>query len=141
METFDVIHNFNLRNTQNQINIRVGINTGSVVAGVIGAKKFAYDLWGDTVNTASRMESTSIAGRIQISRSTYERVHDLGFVFEERNIEVKGKGMTKCYLLNDKHHTKPIPTTEETLQFQESYRDERRADSILNKGHELIAAF
>ncbi|EFC43412.1 adenylate/guanylate cyclase [Naegleria gruberi] len=87
-----------------QINIRVGINTGSVVAGVIGMKKFAYDLWGDTINIASRMESTSKNGRIQISRSTYERVFDLGYDFEEREVDVKGKGIVKTYLLNDKHH-------------------------------------
>jgi len=50
---------------------------GGVVAGVIGKRKFAYDLWGDSINMASRMESTGVPGRIQISRSTYERVHDL----------------------------------------------------------------
>ncbi|EFC40908.1 predicted protein [Naegleria gruberi] len=126
IETFGVINDFNANNaerksvTDNQeeyqpteeqsspikakINIRVGINTGAVVAGVIGMKKFAYDLWGDTINTASRMESTSKNGRIQISRSTYERVFDLGYEFEEREVDVKGKGIVKTYLLNDKHH-------------------------------------
>ncbi|EFC40344.1 predicted protein [Naegleria gruberi] len=119
MGTFDAIHDFNVKNPTTQINIRAGINTGSVIAGVIGTKKFAYDLWGDAVNTASRIESTSLSGRIQISRSTYERVHDLGFEFEERYIEVKGKGMTTCYLLNDKHHTKPLPTPEEIEDLAE----------------------
>lgn len=78
--------------------IRIGINTGQVVGGVIGHDKFSFDLWGDAVNLASRMESTGLAGRIQISRSTYEKVFDQ-FKFEERdNVEVKGKGKMTTYL-------------------------------------------
>jgi class 3 adenylate cyclase len=81
------------------LTIRVGIHTGSVVAGVIGKKKFIYDLWGDTVNLASRMESTGLPGRIQVSEATYELLRDL-FDFEERGpIEVKGKGQLSVYLL------------------------------------------
>ncbi|EFC35924.1 predicted protein [Naegleria gruberi] len=108
IDTFDVLQRFNSKSGKQpseQINIRVGINTGSVIAGVIGRKKFAYDLWGDTINTASRMESNSIPGRIQISRSTYERVYDLGFTFEERHLNVKGKGECIAYMLHEKHHT------------------------------------
>ncbi|EFC37349.1 predicted protein [Naegleria gruberi] len=88
-----------------QIDIRIGINTGECVAGVIGTKKFAYDLWGDTINVASRMESTSKPGQVQISRSTFERVHDLPKLkFEERFVEVKGKGKMQSYLVDPSCH-------------------------------------
>jgi class 3 adenylate cyclase len=56
--------------------IRIGVHSGSVVAGIVGVKKFAYDIWGDTVNTAARMEQNSEAGKINISEATYELVKD-----------------------------------------------------------------
>jgi class 3 adenylate cyclase len=79
--------------------IRIGINTGSVVAGVIGRQKFIYDLWGDAVNVASRMESSGLAGRIQVTAATYERLKD-HYLFEERGLTfVKGKGEMITYWL------------------------------------------
>jgi class 3 adenylate cyclase/CHASE3 domain sensor protein len=101
-----------LRETENfakesgmQINVRIGVHTGQVVAGVIGQKKFIYDLWGDTVNTASRMESSGEAGKVQISEEVYQKLlsHPDCFTCEERGlIEVKGKGQMKTYFLQHK---------------------------------------
>jgi len=79
--------------------LRIGINTGPVVAGVIGTKKFTYDLWGDTVNVASRMESHGLEGRIQVTEATYERLKDK-YLFEPRGATpVKGKGEMMTYWL------------------------------------------
>ncbi len=82
--------------------IRIGIHTGPVVAGVIGTKKFIYDLWGDTVNVASRMECQGLPGYIQVTTTIYELLKDR-YVFEERGaIEVKGKGEMLAYWLKGK---------------------------------------
>ena len=86
---------------EHQVNmkLRVGINSGPVVAGVIGKSKYIYDLWGNTVNLASRMESGGIPDAVQVTRPVYEKLQDL-FVFEARgSIEVKGKGSVEAWLL------------------------------------------
>ncbi len=88
------------RETGGPLQIRVGIHSGAVVAGVIGQRKFAYDIWGDTVNVAARMESHGVAGRVQISADTAEIIAS-DFDLEPRGeIEVKGKGTMTAYLVN-----------------------------------------
>lgn len=87
------------------LSIRIGMNTGAVVAGVIGKNKFIYDLWGDTVNIASRMESHGIANAIQVTENTYDRLKDR-YSFQKRGIiDVKGKGPMTTYLLIGRNKT------------------------------------
>jgi class 3 adenylate cyclase len=84
----------------NPVRMRVGMHTGEVIAGVIGTSKFSYDLWGDTVNTASRMESHGEAGKIHITQEVHDALNG-AFAFEERGaIEVKGKGVMRTWFLS-----------------------------------------
>jgi class 3 adenylate cyclase len=99
LDMLEVMDRFN-EQSDYQLNIRIGMSTGAAVAGVIGKRKFLYDLWGDVVNTASRMESHGVAGRIQITDSTRLQLGEL-FLLEKRGaIEVKGKGEMNTWFLN-----------------------------------------
>ena len=85
--------------------MRIGINTGPVIAGVIGKKKFIYDLWGDTVNIANRMESAGIAGEIQVTQTTYRALKER-YTFDYRGeVAVKGKGLMETYFLRNRSPT------------------------------------
>jgi len=86
--------------SQTRFKIRIGINTGPVVAGVVGTKKFAYDIWGDTVNIASRMETNSIPGKINISENTYHHIKNSFDCDYRGEIEVKNRGIMKMYFVN-----------------------------------------
>ena len=98
LDMLEVVREHRRRNDYG-IELRVGIASGDAVAGVIGKKKFVYDLWGDSVNTASRMESHGLPGRVQVTESTHALIKHK-FAMEERGaIEVKGMGMVRSYLL------------------------------------------
>jgi guanylate cyclase len=87
------------------LSVRIGIHSGPTVAGVIGTKKFSYDVWGDAVNTAARMESHGEPGTIQVSKEFYDAVRSLDIVksmnvYAERDIAIKGKGLMQTIVLN-----------------------------------------
>ena len=82
-----------------RVNFRIGVNSGSVIAGVIGRRKFVYDVWGDAVNVASRMESHGLGGAIQVTEATYMLIKD-DFVCEPRGaVNVKGKGEMNVWVV------------------------------------------
>lgn len=98
LEMMEIVKEIN-RQLGMDLHIRVGVNSGAVVAGVIGKAKFSYDLWGDSVNTAARMESHGLPGKIQVTESTYMLLKNK-FIFEDRGrIHIKGKGEMKTYFL------------------------------------------
>src|SRR5256714_10356191 len=96
----------------NLLALRIGIHSGPVVAGVIGRRKFAYDLWGDTVNLASRLESHGEPGRILVSEETAKRLEDRFWLSPVTHLELKGRGQTAArFLLGELRGT---PTAAET---------------------------
>jgi class 3 adenylate cyclase len=98
--------------------MRVGIHTGPVVAGIVGVKKFQYDIWGDTVNIAARMESNSQPGRINVSENTYTEIKDQFTCAFRGEINVKNKGMMRMYFVEAE-----LAATAESTDFQESETD------------------
>ena len=98
------IQNYSL-DGHTKCSLRIGIHIGSVTAGVIGSKKFSYDVWGDAVNTASRMESFSEAGKIQVSEKFYNYIKDDFECLHRGKVEIKGKGLMDLYfLIRKKYH-------------------------------------
>lgn len=98
LEMFDALSAFN-KETNNSLAMRVGVNTGPVVAGVIGTSKFSYDLWGDTVNMASRMEQTALKNSIQLSGETYQLAKKHFDFSKRKQVQIKGKGKVDTYML------------------------------------------
>ena len=90
------VKEFNKKNNMN-IQIRIGINSGDIVAGVIGKKKFIYDVWGDTVNVASRMESSGYPMKIHVSEKIYQQTKEKNAFYKPVEVEIKGKGLMKTY--------------------------------------------
>jgi class 3 adenylate cyclase len=94
------------------VRLRIGIASGPVVAGVIGRRRFSCDLWGDTVNTASRMETTGVPGCIQVTERTRELLGERYLIRERGMIRVKGKGEMRTYFLSGQthghHHTQDL---------------------------------
>ncbi len=112
LDMLNVLDEFNRKNGY-KLSVRIGINSGRVVAGVIGKKKFIYDLWGDTVNIASRMESHGIGGEIQVSHATFELLTDTFRLAPRGSIKIKGKGEMMTYMLKGRKEA-----------FKEEVRDE-----------------
>jgi adenylate cyclase len=95
------------RRLDEALQIRIGIHVGPVVAGIIGTHKFIYDIWGDTVNTASRLESNGAAGAVNVSCEVYRRLQG-EFDFESRGmVDLKGKGPTDVYFLRHRRLSTP----------------------------------
>lgn len=101
LDMIEAVNRFNEEGCY-KLKLRIGIDTGAVVAGVIGKRKFSYDLWGDVVNTASRMESHGVAGRVQVTDAVRKRLSEW-FILEKRGaIDVKGKGEMHTWFLNSR---------------------------------------
>jgi adenylate cyclase len=98
IEVLDILQGYQIEE-QKQLRVRIGIDSGPVVAGVIGKKKFIYDLWGDTVNTAARMESHGLPGEIHVTQNTYELLKDKYEFIDRGAVSIKDKGIMETYLL------------------------------------------
>jgi len=125
LDLLDAVKLFNLQHDEHNLNVRIGINTGPVVGGVVGTKRFLFDLWGDAVNVASRMESTGIPGRIQVTKSVVGIAGE-SFSFEYRGvIPVKGKGSIETFLLSSRTHIPRLRRASfyKQLQRLKSFRD------------------
>ena len=111
--------------TDTTLEVRVGLASGAVVGGVIGDKRIQFDLWGDTVNTAQRMESSGLPGRIQVSASTWRLLRDR-YAFERREVDVKGLGPMITYLFKERTDSSHIDGERLAVARRRGGRDDLR---------------
>ncbi|KAG2373363.1 hypothetical protein C9374_012229 [Naegleria lovaniensis] len=131
MEMFSVVYNYNVDH-HHTFNLRVGMHCGALVSGVIGTLKFAYDVWGDAVNTSSRMESTGKTGRIQVTAALYKRLRGK-YRFEKSSVFAKGKGELITYLLDEKYYQNTSPEAP-ALEASNYLRQQIATTSISQSG-------
>ena len=108
-----------------ELEMRIGLASGAVVAGVIGQKRILFDLWGDTVNLASRMESSGVPGRIQVAPSTWQLLREKVAFQEREPMEIKGLGPMATYLAGPSRNLAPAAQVGAVSQFQIARADEQ----------------
>ena len=125
-----------------EVPLRIGLAAGPVVAGVVGARKFFYDVWGDAVNVAARMETTDVEGRIQVPQNVYERLNH-AFVLEERGeVDVKGKGvMHTWYLVGRRDDAVEAPSTARRGQRRAAAQRRRPCQQFQQRRRHLVGPF
>jgi class 3 adenylate cyclase len=107
LDMLEAVDQFNVR-SGHALQVRIGINSGAGVAGVIGKRKFIYDLWGDAVNIASRMESQGVAGRVQVTEATRHRLAEIFRLEERGTIDLKGTGPMTTWFLTGRSAAEPL---------------------------------
>jgi adenylate cyclase len=133
MDLIEELEKYNLENPINRpLNIRVGINCGPVVAGVVGKKRFMYDIWGHAVNMASRMESMGVPGRIQVSKEIIENIPGEEFDVERRGmVHVKGIGEVETFFLKDRQESRG-------QKYWVGVKQERATDGRMSRSLEIL---
>lgn len=116
LQLMKTLRDFNFENFGSTFKLRVGISDGSLMAGVVGSSKPLYDIWGDSVNLASRMESTGAVGKIQVTKHTAQELQALGVDCEYRGVrQIKGVGEMETFFVNYNEQFEMVPIPQSTL--------------------------